>query len=273
MFADDATIVYGEQNYLALKTKMTNDLKIVNDWMKKNQLAINFTKTNFIFFYQRNSNCDDLFENINIDGKEISRVKVTKYLGLHLNESLSFVDHINQIKSKISKFVGVLKRISKHVNKETKTMIYFAYIHSVLIYMCPIWCRAPNFKVNELQRLQNKAIKQILNLPALTPSVTLYGEKFLSLASLFEYETDLLIFKLKHSLMKSDITFTHNYNVHSHLTRCMNYLRTVFRKTNCTQNSISTDGVKCFNRLPSHLQNENNFLKFKKELKIFFCTP
>ena len=132
------------------------------------------------------------------------------------------------MKSKISKFFGVLKRFSRFLNESTKLKIYYAYIHSHLIYLNPIWSASPAYKIKELQVLQNKAVKQVYGLPPLTPSVSLYGEQVLPLNSLSDYELCLLVFKVKNNLIKISFVFTSTFEVHSYFTRMVNDLRGVY---------------------------------------------
>jgi hypothetical protein len=270
LYADDATLLYGEKNFDMLKIKMTEDLQTLDLWMHNNKLSINFNKTNFMLFYLKNTNITDSFDYICFNNYKIDRVDKIKYLGLHLNTSLNFTHHIESVKNKISKYLGIMKKITKYVNESTMLKIYYAYIHSNLNYLNAIWSAAPEFKINELQILQNKAMKTIYKLPYFTPSISLYTENILPLHCIFDMEIILLVFKIKNKIIKCNIKLTIASEIHGHLTRYVNNLRARFFKSNCTQNSILSRGVNLFNSLPSVFQNITELRTFKKKLKEYF---
>lgn len=177
---------------------------------------------------------------------------------------------MEHVKSKVAKFVGVLGRVSKITNIDTKLKIYYAYINSQLIYLNPIWSAASSTKLKELQTLQNRAIKNIYGKPYLTPSISLYGEPFLPLNYIAEYETILIIFKIKTNQMKTSLKFTESSLIHSHFTRICNYFRAMFMRINLTQNSIYHHGLNLYNKIPNEIKNEIVLSKFKQKLKNYF---
>lgn len=224
-----------------------------------------------IVFSQRNENTLLRFDFIVFGNYKIDRIEECKYLRLYLNQSLNFTNHIDIVKSKVSKFVGVLKRISNYITIGKKFKIYYAFIHSHLIYLNPIWNAAPQYKLNELQIMQNKAMKLIHSLPRLTPSVSLYSgnDKTIPIHSLCEYELCLLIYKLEQNLLKSDFNFVRSHEVHNHFTRCANYLRAFFRRINVTKNSIYSRGIDLYNNVPDNIRNEQQLVKFRVLLRNF----
>lgn len=89
----------------ALVSNMNNELKIIGEWFKANKLSLNLTKTNFILFCSKrklnlNPGCNIA---INIDNQCVARVSSTKFLGVHIDEHLTWKDHITYISKKISK--------------------------------------------------------------------------------------------------------------------------------------------------------------------------
>ena len=58
-----------------------------------------------------------------IEGKEVSQVKSFKYLGVLLDECLSFYDHINLVRSKFSSRLGLLSRLRGCLSTEAANKI------------------------------------------------------------------------------------------------------------------------------------------------------
>lgn len=271
MYADDAAIIYGEDNFQTMKEKITHDLRTLSNWMCVNCLSVNYQKTNYIIFTQKNLNTTGMFDYLLFDMFKINRVDGCKYLGLIINSSLNFVNHVDYIKSNVARFVGVLRRISEYVSFNTKLKLYYAYINSHIIYLNPLWSSAPKFKLDQLQTLQNKAVKQVYNLPYLTPTISLYGRGILPLNCISKYELCFMVYKLKNKLIKSDFNFIPNSSIHNHLTRFFNNLRASFKRINLTKNSIFSRGIDTFNEIPLQIKEEININIFKNKLRNHYC--
>lgn len=271
LYADDATVTYGAVSFNELKNHMTSDLLTIQKWMIQNRLSINFSKTNFLVFYLRNTDVSELFNDICFDNIKIDRVMETKYLGLLINHNLNWVPHIEAVKKKVSRFVGVLYRISNFVNVDTKMKIYYAFIHSHITYLNTIWGSADCTNLKPLQTMQNRSVKLIYNLPRLTPSVGLYlNSTILPIKYLFRFELSLLVFKISNNLIKFKSSFTINSDNHSYTTRFKNNLKCIFSRNNVTKKSIYNLGVRTFNELPVNIKKELKISVFKNELKSHY---
>ena len=69
-------------------------------WFQVNKLSLNIAKTNVMIF--GNKQCEDNHV-VSINGMNIKRVYVTKFIGVHIDSHLNWCEHINHIKSKIQK--------------------------------------------------------------------------------------------------------------------------------------------------------------------------
>ena len=70
---------------------------------------------------------------ITIDGQQIE-VKYTKFLGLLIDEELSWKYHINHVAMKISKLTGIIAKARHYLPLKTLQNIYYTMIYSYLIY-------------------------------------------------------------------------------------------------------------------------------------------
>ena len=71
----------------------------------------------------------------------VQRVHVIKYLGVFINEKLSWTEHINHLVSKVSRLSGILYRNKIFLPMNCKQNIYFALIHSNLTYCIEVYIR------------------------------------------------------------------------------------------------------------------------------------
>ena len=94
----------------------------------------------------------------------LENVTKFKYLGMIINQHLTWHDHIEQLQSKIAKRLGVLKRI-KHLLPDNARRIYVStMVIPILEYASIVWGDKNNkVLMDSLQVLQNKAAKLVLN--------------------------------------------------------------------------------------------------------------
>lgn len=170
LYADDIALTYSCNSIDILRTQMQNDLTKLKSYLDKNELIINIKKTNYVIYREKDlSNFTLLYDN-----QKINRTSQITYLGLRINSKLNWTTHIEFIKNKITPFIGALKRVSFRLPTNLLLYLYYAYIHSTLTYMIPIWGISPKYELNTIQRLQNKAIKTIFKKPWNTPTHELY---------------------------------------------------------------------------------------------------
>ena len=111
VFADDTNLFYSGDNLSQVCEIVSTELDKLHSWFQVNKLSLNIAKTNFMIF--GNKQCEDNHV-VSINGMNIKRVYVTKCLGVHIYSHLNWGEHINHIKSKISKNVSIMRRV-KHL--------------------------------------------------------------------------------------------------------------------------------------------------------------
>ena len=100
--------------------------------------------------------------NIQVDGIAIPEVKETKFLGIWLDNRLSWNVHLSKLFVKLKRNLNLL-RVSKHtLNIHAKKCLYYAQIFSHLSYGLTVWGNMiSNISLMKLQKIQNKCFKLI----------------------------------------------------------------------------------------------------------------
>ena len=102
LFADD-TNVYLETDDLDSLTRVINKEPCkVRSWLDCNKLALNIDKTNFVLLYSPRRKLTDAID-IKLGKKNISRTKYVKFLGILLDEHLTWKYHISRTSGIFSK--------------------------------------------------------------------------------------------------------------------------------------------------------------------------
>ena len=86
----------------------------------------------------------NLLINIYIRDIKIKRVTSVKFLGLIIDDQLKWLEHIQYIKNKVSKSIGILCKVRNYPDKTTLHNLYFTFVYPYLIYGIEIWGNACN---------------------------------------------------------------------------------------------------------------------------------
>ena len=143
-FADDGTIWAAGNNPSELAAIIEKELHKLLSWTLKWRMKLSAEKTEICLFSRGNLNVNSTMLKVHVNGKDISYNPNPKVLGLHLDESLNFQNHIKKTEQKANKAIGVLRQI-KHVEKISTVklvQLYKSLICPILEYACPVWQNA-----------------------------------------------------------------------------------------------------------------------------------
>ena len=106
MYADDTCVYFSDRNAVTGVEIINRELLLMTKWTRANRLSLNMDKCHYIVFHRHKRSLSNLLPEVKIE--KIEKCSSTKYLGVHLDETLRWTVHINSIIRKISKFVPIL---------------------------------------------------------------------------------------------------------------------------------------------------------------------
>lgn len=266
-YADDTLIYYSHDDLATLASTTNDGLSDISTWLKSNKLLLNTNKSNYVLFTNRRStpNLD-----IMIGDVPIERVASTKFLGIQIDEKLTFADHIQQTKSKLSRAAGIMHKVSQTIPISALRCIYSSLVLPHLTYGVEVWGKSSLSKLGQLQSIQNKCIK-LLNSNASNLSITeLYKvNKVMNIDNLHKYFTLKRFHKYRHNrnyFMQDQLDL---FQIeHDHNTRFASNQNLSVSTINITKykSSFIYQGTKYYNQISISNKNLNNY-NFKKYLK------
>ena len=81
-----------------------------------------------------------------------------------IDNKLNWGHHVDMLYNKLSELICCMKRISNLFTTKNKLMLYNAQIIGILTYLITIWGNTTHSNINRVQRLENRAIKNIFKL-------------------------------------------------------------------------------------------------------------
>jgi hypothetical protein len=179
---------------------MGEDLELLVRWLGLNCLEVNTKKTEYMIFDTKKS-LPRVDLNLFLRNDLIKRTFNYDYLSLNLDSNLGSTQHIDHLKRKLTPYIFAARRLRPCLTWGALWSIYIAFFMSRTIYLSPIWNCAPQYKINDMKRLQHKMIKVITNLLYLTPTSDLYDRKIWLLGVINDFHTIFFIFRLRHNFV------------------------------------------------------------------------
>jgi hypothetical protein len=144
LFADDTSLLVIDKSLNTLETKLNASLINVNKWFKSNLLTINFSKTYTMQFAPKNTVPTNASTSLNTNG--IVEVSHYKFLGLKIDDVLSWNIHIESVINKLTAVCFMIRSIRPFMTQSSLVNIYYFLFHSVLSYGIVFWGQATNTK-------------------------------------------------------------------------------------------------------------------------------
>ena len=132
LFADDTSILISHSALFDFKNEIKTIFNNLNEWFKNNLLSLNFSKTQFVNFTTRKSNQIEI--TINHNNKIIPICNSTKFLGVIVDCTLSWRDHIDLVTKKLSTICYFIRNIKPYLSSSTLKMTYYSLFHSIMSY-------------------------------------------------------------------------------------------------------------------------------------------
>ena len=185
-FADDTTLYLGHVDIRFLNCCIEHDLAILQDWFRANRLTLNIDKSCCILFSPKKQSRIDDFE-VKLGNTVIPKVDNTKFLGLWIDKDLNWKTHFNKLLLKIKSKIILLYRGKNLLSIEARRQVYYAQIHSNLIYGLVIWGNMiDKTSLTKLEKLQKKCISAIC--PSKRVSTIIKAHQILLLPQLISWK-------------------------------------------------------------------------------------
>ena len=277
LFADDTNAFLTGKNVDNLISTMNDELEKIMEWLYSNKLSLNVNKTHFLIFRSKGMAKPVFTESLQINGESIKQDFKTKFLGVILDDRLSWVYHINYIKKKIAKGIGIICRAKHLLNTQTLCTLYHSFVYPYLNYAAEVWGDACDTHLLSILKLQKKAIRIITHSKRLEHTRPLFTKlNILRFEEIHFYKVSLVMFKVFHKMSPSIFgnLFVRNTDVHSYETRLADHFHVPRARTNYMLNAISVKGVNVWNKICLKINFDCSFLSFKFGLKKYiFNNP
>ena len=159
LYADDANIMITGENMQEIKEQLNRLTNSLVKWVNANGLLLNLKKTNYMLFSRKTIR---QAPQVIINNVHITRVHEAKFLGVILDEKLSWSNHIKALKGKMARYVGIMYRIRSHVPLQVRVQIFHSFVQSHLNFCALVWGFAAKSHIDSLFTQQKKGMRAIM---------------------------------------------------------------------------------------------------------------
>ena len=110
LFADDTAIYITSSNLTSLNSSLQQCLDATSLWIASNGLQLNASKTKCMLLHSRRRKIETGLDLL-VDGVTVNQVRVFKYLGVLINDTLTWSD-VDMISRRVSCRLNLLRRLS-----------------------------------------------------------------------------------------------------------------------------------------------------------------
>ena len=159
-FADDNSLSKVAKTIEHLVIALEKDSKIAIDWYEENHMIANADKFHAIVLNRKGDQTDIPF---NINGEIIKSEKDVILLGLTIDNRLSLSKHINQLCKSAANQLNSIKRLKRHLTRETKSCMAKTFVMSQFNYCPLVWHFCMPGDTHKMEKIQERALRFIYN--------------------------------------------------------------------------------------------------------------
>lgn len=203
MFADDTVLIFHGQTWNMVFNLAEIGLTKVTAWLENSLLSINTGKTKYVCFSKsavgkpiathslkiHTFPCNRITTRENCICASLCRVDCVKYLGVLLDDTLTWEMHITSTIARVRKLVYIFKNLRTVANSILLLQTYRALCECIIRYCICAWGGAAKTHMLGIERAQRMVLKVLLYLPYRHPTFSVYNMSgVLSVRKMFVYE-------------------------------------------------------------------------------------
>ena len=236
--------------------QINEDLSLIASWCCHNHLLINPDKTKLLVMGTRQMLQTLPDFHITLLGKEIAPTASARDLGVQVDATLSYNEHVTNITSTCMASLCQINRIKHLLDSRTLENVITSLVFSKLYFCSTVWANTSKTNVRKLQKIQNFAARILTGTRKyehITP--VLNNLRWLSVPAMLALYDAILTFKCLRGLAPNYLSsrFNTRASVHGRNTRNKNMLDIPAFNTAAGQRSFTYRAVKCWNMLPEEI--------------------
>lgn len=276
MFADDTLIYMSGDNAQNVVNVINDELNVVCEWLCRNYLGINVQKTKCMVLGKRGFRDEaETRHTVVLMGSSLEWVKNYKYLGVIIDNSLSFKSHVEYINNKIAKKVNLLYKLRKTLSKTAKELLFKLLLVPHIRYCSTILSMISKRELASVQRNFNRGMRAVLKKKRSENIGSMLKELgYLSVENEIKRDVLTFIYRLEHNLLPVylDCLVQKNSDVHNYSTRQARDFHLEPVHSSKGLKSLFGNGLVLYNMLPEEIKQAGSIRTYRDKVGIWLET-
>ena len=158
LFADDA-LLYNQIKKPTDVNNLQSDLDNLITWSESWQMKFNPLKCETMRISRHTSIPSPIPHSYHINNTPLAQVDTVKYLGIHIDDKLSFATHLKEVGKKATNVLHLLMRSLKKANTKTRETAYKSVCRPILEYATVVWSPHKQKLIKLLESINRKAFR------------------------------------------------------------------------------------------------------------------
>ena len=99
---------------------------------------------------------------VSIGGVQITRVTEARFLGVIIDEKLTWGKHVNAVKAKMNRYVGIMYKLKRHLPITARLQIYQSFIQSHINFCSLVWGFTSKSHIDSLFTKQKQGVRIVM---------------------------------------------------------------------------------------------------------------
>lgn len=178
LYADDTALVAQSLNGSLATKYLQTALDNLEEYYERWRIKINVSKSVAVLFSKKRGKKTKTGR-LTLFNETIPWKKEAKYLGVTMDQRLTWSSHVRETTAKATKRLGMLYPLINRISKlslNNSLTLYKSLIKPILTYACPIWGTTCKTNINKLQAVQNKATRIITKSPWFVRNMDIHND-------------------------------------------------------------------------------------------------
>ena len=117
-FGDNTNFLNYNNSVKRMNKQVNQDLKNLTNWLNANKICLNVSKSEVVLF-KSSRKLTDVPLKLKLNGKRLYPTNSVKYLGINIDENLTWKQQISDIAIKLNKANGILSKLRHFIDRKT----------------------------------------------------------------------------------------------------------------------------------------------------------
>ena len=229
LFADDTALSMSSSDLDDVYRRANIELSKAAEWFNTNKLTLNVSKTKYIMFRKKNMKIFPEVHKLHIGTEDIERIGIGcksqyfKFVGMKIDEHLTWEYHIKHIENKVSSASFALNRTKNLLPANVRKLVYNSLVKSHIEYGIIAYGGVEKYRLNRIKNLQKRAVRTVASKPKLSHTNPTFGNlELLKFDDL--YNLNAGIFLYKYINLKLPVSFLNMFRVFPEPNRTRNFI-------------------------------------------------